>query len=63
MKTVNHRYKAKASVKQSYLTEVSVHCQKCVREAMVTIDSPWIPQRGKLKCFHLHSLNKQKTET
>jgi hypothetical protein len=52
MKTENHRYKGKASVKQSYLTEVSVVCPKCSKEAMVTIDSPWIPQRGVLKCFH-----------
>jgi len=52
MKTTNHRYKGKASVKQSYLNEVSVQCPKCSKEAIVMIVSPWIPQRGRQKCFH-----------
>lgn len=52
MENENHRYQGLATVKQSYLREVSVECPKCAKEAFVTVDNPWWMNNAKLKCFH-----------
>lgn len=34
------------------MSEISVECPKCSREALVTIDNSWYPNKGTVKCFH-----------
>jgi endogenous inhibitor of DNA gyrase (YacG/DUF329 family) len=52
MEKENYRYSGPATIKQSYLHEVSVECPKCSKEAFVTVDNSWRLNNAKLKCFH-----------
>ena len=48
----HHRYSGLATIRQSYLREISVECPKCSKEAFVTFDDSWFLNNGKVKCFH-----------
>lgn len=52
MENENYRYSGPATIKQSYLREISVECPKCSKEAFATVDNSWRLNNAKLKCFH-----------
>lgn len=52
MENENHRYSGPKTVRQSYMSEISVECPKCSKEALVTIDDSWYPNKGRVRCFH-----------
>jgi endogenous inhibitor of DNA gyrase (YacG/DUF329 family) len=52
MEHENHRYSGPATIKQSYLREISVECPRCSKEAFVTVDNSGWLNNAKLRCFH-----------
>lgn len=56
MKEDNLRYSGPPTVHQSYMSKFIVECPKCKHEAIVTVDSPYWRQNGKLTCSNcMHS--------
>ena len=50
MQNEGHRYAGPATVRQSYMTEFVVACPRCHKDAVVTVNSAYIPSQGKLTC-------------
>jgi len=52
----NLGYSGPPTVRGSYMKEFLVECPKCKREALVTVDSPYWQENGKLTCRNcMHS--------